>query len=135
MKIEREIMRGAGPVAVLKLLNRREMYGYELIETLAERTEGALAMGQSTLYPMLYNLEAQGFIEGYWKEAGNKGDGGSGGARDRKYYRLTDKGKKRLADESAQWEAVIRAMKALGVASLAQACRVCFLNAAPGASA
>ena len=132
MKIEREIMRGAGPVAVLKLLNRREMYGYELIETLAERTEGALAMGQSTLYPMLYNLEAQGFIEGTWKQAGAKG---AASARDRKYYRLTDKGKKRLADESAQWEAVIRAMKALGVASLAHACRVCFLNAAPGASA
>lgn len=116
MKIERELMRGAGPVAVLKLLNRREMYGYELVETLAERTEGALAMGQSTLYPMLYNLEAQGFIEGYWKEAGTKGADGS---RDRKYYRLTDKGKTRLAEDSKQWEAVIRAMKALGVASLA----------------
>ena len=119
MKIERELMRGAGPVAVLKLLNRREMYGYELVETLAERTQGALAMGQSTLYPMLYNLEAQGFIEGCWKEAGAKGDGGNGGSRDRKYYRLTEKGKKRLADDSKQWETVIRAMKALGVASLA----------------
>ena len=119
MKIERELMRGAGPVAVLKLLNRREMYGYELVETLAERTEGALAMGQSTLYPMLYNLEAQGFIEGYWKEAGSKGASGKEGARDRKYYRLTDKGKKRLVDDSKQWEAVIRAMKSLGIASLA----------------
>lgn len=116
MKIERELMRGAGPVAVLKLLNRREMYGYELVETLAERTEGALVMGQSTLYPMLYNLEAQGFIESYWKEAGAKGAEGS---RDRKYYRLTEKGKKRLADDIKQWEAVIRAMKALGVASIA----------------
>jgi len=119
MKIERELMRGAGPVAVLKLLNRREMYGYELVETLAERTQGALEMGQSTLYPMLYNLEAQGFIEGYWKEAGPKGAGGSGGSRDRKYYRLTDKGKKRLAEDSKQWEAVTKAMQAIGVISLA----------------
>lgn len=124
MKIERELMRGAGPVAVLKLLNRRDMYGYELVEAITHRTEGALAMGQSTLYPMLYNLEAQGFIEGYWQEAGdarpaNKPAAGreKSASRDRKYYRLTDKGKKRLADDSKQWEAVIRAMKALGVAT------------------
>lgn len=132
MKIERELMRGAGPVAVLKLLNRRDMYGYELVEAITQRTEGALAMGQSTLYPMLYNLEAQGFIEGYWQEATDadaaknadraaaKRDAKSKPAsRDRKYYRLTDKGKKRLVDDSKQWEAVIRAMKALGVATLA----------------
>lgn len=123
MKIERELMRGAGPVAVLKLLNRRDMYGYELVEAITQRTEGALAMGQSTLYPMLYNLEAQGFIEGYWQEAADarpaaKPTGRDKPAsRDRKYYRLTDKGKKRLADDTKQWEAVIRAMKALGVAT------------------
>lgn len=126
MKIERELMRGAGPVAVLKLLNRRDMYGYELVEAITQRTEGALAMGQSTLYPMLYNLEAQGFIEGYWQEAADarpttKPAAGRDkpASRDRKYYRLTDKGKKRLADDTKQWEAVIRAMKALGVATLA----------------
>ena len=49
MRIERELMRGAGPVAILKLLSHREMYGYELVETLASRTEGVLAMGQSTV--------------------------------------------------------------------------------------
>ena len=129
MKIERELMRGAGPVAVLKLLNRRDMYGYELVEAISERTEGALSMGQSTLYPMLYNLEAQGFIEGYWQEAADaqtpskqsrqSSARDKPASRDRKYYRLTDKGKKRLADDSKQWEAVIRAMKALGVATLA----------------
>ena len=139
MKIERELMRGAGPVAVLKLLNRRDMYGYELVEAITQRTEGALSMGQSTLYPMLYNLEAQGFIEGYWQEAADAADPtpakasdrptakrdaqpnskSKSASRDRKYYRLTDKGKKRLADDTKQWEAVIRAMKALGVATLA----------------
>ena len=60
MKIERELMRGAGPTAVLKILSARTMYGYELVEELAKRTDGVLAMGQSTLYPMLYNLEAKG---------------------------------------------------------------------------
>ncbi len=107
MRIERELMRGAGPVAVLKLLQRGEMYGYELVEALASRSAGVLAMGQSTLYPMLYNLEAKGLIEGVWREA----DSG----RDRKYYRLTDRGRTRLAEDTRQWRALAIAMAGLGV--------------------
>lgn len=107
MRIERELMRGAGPAAVLKLLERGEMYGYELVEALSRRTEGVLDMGQSTLYPLLYNLEAKGLIRSRWRE------GESG--RERKYYSLTGAGKKRLAHEVEQWEAVSRAMVSLGV--------------------
>ncbi len=107
MRIERELMRGAGPVAVLKLLERREMYGYELVETLAAKSNGVLDMGQSTLYPMLYNLEAQGFVKAQWREAES--------GRQRKYYALTGKGKKRLAAETKQWRAVAGAMSALGI--------------------
>lgn len=107
MRIERELMRGAGPVAVLKLLQRGEMYGYELVEALSKRSDGVLAMGQSTLYPLLYNLEAKGLIEGVWREA----DSG----RDRKYYRLTERGRKRLAEDIKQWQALAAAMTGLGV--------------------
>lgn len=119
MRIERELMRGAGPVAVLKLLQRAEMYGYELVEALSTRSEGVLAMGQSTLYPLLYNLEAKGLIEGVWREA----DSG----RDRKYYRLTDRGRKRLNEDIKQWRALAAAMTGLGVLDPA--------NLAHGASA
>ena len=62
MKIERELMRGAGPVAVLRLLEPGEKYGYELVQALERQTGGVLAMGQSTLYPLLYNLEAKGLV-------------------------------------------------------------------------
>lgn len=109
MKLETELMRGAGPTAVLKLLQRRPMYGYELVQALAERTEGVLAMGQSTLYPMLYNLEAKGLIEAEWREANDEG------GRDRKYYTLTTKGKKRLAEDTRQWSALVSAMASLGI--------------------
>ncbi len=107
MRIEKELLRGAGPLAVLKLLERREMYGYELVETLARRSEGALAMGQSTLYPLLYNLEAKGLIKGRWRAASS--------ARRRKYYHLTKKGKARLAESTDQWQTLTRAMQALGL--------------------
>lgn len=113
MKLERELMRGAGPTAVLKLLSSREMYGYELVEALARRSEGVLEMGQSTLYPMLYNLEAKGLIEARWRTA----DSG----RDRKYYRLTGKGSKKLKADTEQWNRLASAMQALGVVTPAVA--------------
>lgn len=107
MRVERELMRGAGPLAVLKLLEKGEQYGYELVEALSEHSEGVLAMGQSTLYPMLYNLEAKGLIRATWREA----DSG----RKRKYYTLTDRGHKKLASDTKQWEALTAAMVSLGI--------------------
>jgi PadR family transcriptional regulator PadR len=107
MRIERELMRGAGPLAVLKLLEQGEMYGYELVRRLAERSDGVLAMGQSTLYPLLYNLQSKGMITARWDEERS--------ARPRKYYRLTTKGRRRLERETEQWEAVVGAMEAMGI--------------------
>jgi PadR family transcriptional regulator PadR len=101
------MMRGAGPLAVLKLLERGEMYGYELVQALAEQSDGVLEMGQSTLYPMLYNLESKGLITSRW--------GRSDSGRRRRYYALSDKGRRRLAEDSRQWQAITRAMIALGV--------------------
>ncbi len=107
-RIERELMRGAGPAAVLSLLDHRgEMYGYELVEALSAGSAGALDMGQATLYPMLYNLEAKGLLRATWREAES--------GRRRKYYALTSRGRKRLAAHRRQWRAVTRAMSSLGV--------------------
>lgn len=100
-------MRGAGPVAVLKLLERKEMYGYELTEALAKDSAGVLDMGQSTLYPLLYNLEAKGLIESDRRTADN--------GRERKYYRLTPKGRTRLAKDMDAWKRLVSAMAAIGV--------------------
>lgn len=107
MKIERELMRGAGPIAVMSLLSAGEMYGYELVKALAMRTDGVLDLGQSTLYPMLYNLEAKGLVTSRLDT--------KAGSRPRKYYRLTGKGKKRLAGDTKQWNALSQALGQLGV--------------------
>lgn len=109
MRIERELMRGAGPLAVLQLLEQREMYGYELVESLSEQTEGVLAMGQSTLYPLLYNLEAKGLVKSRWSQAES--------GRKRKYYRLTAKGEAWLSARREQWRQLVGAMEGLGVVS------------------
>ena len=107
MRIERELMRGAGPVAVMQLLEDGEKYGYELVKRLEKQSKGVLSMGQSTLYPMLYNLEAKGLVASRVEKADN--------GRARKYYRLTGKGKRQLVRDRAQWEAMSSAMGQLGV--------------------
>ena len=108
MRIERELMRGAGPAAVLRLLEGGERYGYELVTLLEQRSNGVLSMGQGTLYPLLYNLEAKGLVAARTDVADDTG-------RPRKYYRLTDKGKKQLVKDRAQWEALSAAMASVGV--------------------
>lgn len=80
-------------------------------DALDRATGGVLAVGQSTLYPLLYNLESKGLIEGFWRQADETG-------KERKYYRLTPRGRKRLAEHARQWERLTQALSALGVLSL-----------------
>jgi len=106
MKLERELLRGAGPAAVMSLLSRGEMYGYELIQALDQKSSGVLAMGQSTLYPMLYHLEAKRLVASREKVVAG---------RTRRYYHLTGKGKKKLAKDSQQLTALHDALIQMGL--------------------
>ena len=108
MRVEKDLLRGAGPAAVLSLLESGEKYGYELVTLLDRRSDGILAMGQSTLYPLLYNLEAKGFVDAREEVAPDTN-------RPRKYYRLTDKGKKELVRERQQFENLSLALGKLGL--------------------
>lgn len=111
VRIERELTRGAGPLAVLHLLARRPMYGYELAQALKRESEGVLALGHSTLYPMLYNLEAKGLVEARERAAES--------GRVRRYYHLTRMGERALASRRAQWRELSRGMRALGLSESA----------------
>lgn len=106
-RIHRELLRGAGPVTVLRLLKGGPMYGYELAEAMDRRTDGVLAMGHSTLYPLLYSLEAKGLVVAEWQEA----DSG----RRRKYYGLTARGEATLAAKADEWRRLIGALTSVGL--------------------
>ncbi|MEO0586487.1 MAG: PadR family transcriptional regulator [Planctomycetota bacterium] len=106
MKLERELLRGAGPAAVLAQLAVGEAYGYELVQALDRKTGGVLAMGQSTLYPMLYHLEAKKLIASREKVVNG---------RTRRYYRLTPKGKRKLDADREQLSALHEALGAMGL--------------------
>jgi PadR family transcriptional regulator len=107
MKPERDLIRGAGPTAVLQLLAVREMYGYELAQSLSRRTDGVLALGQSTLYPLLYNLESKDLVASRWVDAAS--------GRRRRYYQITARGRAALASQRAQWQELFQAMVGLGL--------------------
>ena len=106
MKLERELMRGAAPTAVMQVLSAGEKYGYELVEALSQKSNGVLGIGQSTLYPLLYNLEAKGLVTSRVDETG---------ARPRRFYRLTQLGRRKLADDTKQWQALWEAFRSLGL--------------------
>ncbi len=107
MTLEREWMRGAAPLAVLTLLEGREMYGYELVEALEKDTGGILAMGQSTVYPLLYNLEARGHVTPVSRTAPT--------GRRRKYYQITPVGRTWLEGQRHQWGQLVHGLGRLGI--------------------
>jgi PadR family transcriptional regulator PadR len=107
MGLDREWMRGAAPLAVLTLLADGEMYGYELVEALEQRSGRLLELGQSTVYPLLYNLEARGLVEPTRREAPS--------GRERKYYRITRSGRAWLEAQQGQWSTLVEALRRIGV--------------------
>jgi len=102
MKFERELLKGVAPLAVLGVLSNGAMYGYELSKAVEERSGKILNLGYGTLYPLLYNLEAKGFVIAEWQEAEN--------GRKRRYYSITGKGRKHLERQKAQLDELQKAI-------------------------
>ncbi len=95
MTLDRSLTAGSTTTLVLKLLEARDMYGYEMIEALAERSEGAFALKAGTLYPLLHGLEREGLVSAYERRAD--------GDRVRRYYHLTADGARLLAEKEREW--------------------------------
>ena len=91
----REATPGGLDLLVLHLLSEREMYGYEIVTELASRSNAVFQMKEGTLYPLLHALEKAGEVQSYDKTAPT--------GRERRYYRLTEKGAGRLEEKVSQW--------------------------------
>jgi PadR family transcriptional regulator PadR len=94
MKFESQLLKGIAPVVVLEILSGGPMYGYELGQTIEQRSGEILTLGKGTLYPLLYNLEAKKLIKGKWQD--------SQSGRKRRYYSITGRGEGELARQKAQ---------------------------------
>lgn len=94
MSVNKELLKGSTGTMILTLLEKRDQYGYELIKELERCSDGTFSLKEGTLYPILHAMEAEQWVEAYWREAEG---------RKRKYYRLTDSGKKHLQDKLQEW--------------------------------
>lgn len=94
MKINKELMKGSTVILILTLLDRKDMYGYEMTKEMEKHSDGVFTLKEGTLYPILHTLESENYVESYWDEK----DG-----RKRKYYRITKRGKAELKVKRQEW--------------------------------
>jgi len=86
---------------LLSLLSEKDMYGYEMIETLGMRSNHVFDLKAGTLYPLLHSLEDKKYLESYEDTES---------AKPRKYYRITKKGTKYLKVICEEWQEYARAV-------------------------
>jgi PadR family transcriptional regulator, regulatory protein PadR len=96
-KTNPSFLNGVPELLVLKLLSRREMYGYEIVKAIQSQTEEIFSFGEGCIYPYLHYLESEKLVASHRTEV----DG-----RSRNYYQLTARGRKRLEALSAEWSRV-----------------------------
>jgi len=99
------MLKGNTQTLILSLLNQKSMYGYEIIKKLEISSNGLFNLKEGTLYPILHNLEKSKYIESYWEETEAK--------RKRKYYEITEQGKKELERRKYEWNVFQKTMNDL----------------------
>lgn len=95
MAVERTLISGSLTMLVLKLLSEKDMYGYEMIDTLRVRSQNVFELKAGTLYPLLHGLEEKGFLDVYEQEFAGKV---------RKYYSITKQGRGHLEKKKEEWK-------------------------------
>lgn len=98
---ELSFLNGVPELLVLRLLARREMYGYEVVRAIREATGGGLEFGEGCIYPILHAME-----KNKWVSSRRKVHDG----RERIYYRLTERGQGRLKESASRWAEISRAI-------------------------
>jgi len=101
--MSRELKKGSAELLVLSLLERRARHGYELGKLIEQRSSGRLVFHIDSLYPLLYRLEARGWIRGAWVE--------KLGERRRRCYGLTPEGRRVLVQQRQTWDTFVDAVR------------------------
>ena len=96
-KTNPSFLNGVPELLVLRLLARREMYGYQIVEEIRTQTGEALSFGEGCIYPYLHYLEAEKQVSSRRREVEG---------RNRNYYKLTARGRKRLEALTSEWKRV-----------------------------
>jgi PadR family transcriptional regulator PadR len=100
-----ELLQGTLDMLILRVLNRGEMHGWGIADRIEQLSKSVLSVGEGSLYPALYRLQDQGWIESEWGVSDNN--------RKAKYYRLTKAGRKQLEVEKETWDRLTDAISAI----------------------
>lgn len=90
-----QFKKGVLELCVLALLDRKDYYGYELVETISE----FINISEGTIYPLLRKFRTEGYVTTYLEESQE--------GPPRKYYKLTKKGQDTFVDLDIEWESFI----------------------------
>src|SRR5690606_16710221 len=96
-----------GELVVLAVLTDGPLYGYAITKAVAARSGGDIRLSPGVLYPLLAKLEAQGFITSTWETVTSDRNEDPSSGRRRKWYRLSAKGRRRLAQRVASHRAYL----------------------------
>ncbi len=105
---DQEWKKGSAELLVLSLLEDQSRHGYDISKLIEIRSGGALRFHVTSVYPLLYRLEARGWINGRWVEKPEQ--------RRRRYYSLTPEGRRVLRAQRKSWKAFVAAIaRVMGV--------------------
>lgn len=93
--MDTQFKKGVMDLCVLKLLEKKDYYGYELVQKISE----SIQVSEGTLYPILRRLSKEGLLETYFQESKE--------GPQRKYYGLTRKGKQKSSKLNKEWKSFI----------------------------
>jgi len=88
-----QLRKGSLDLVILASLWKKPLYGLEILRSLEDGSE--LSVAEGTLYPILNRLRVEGLLESEWVDSGT--------GHPRKYYKLTDAGKRRVKEMSRAW--------------------------------
>ena len=101
MALNKNLISGSTTLLILRLLEKKDLYGYEMIELLRQRSKNVFELKAGTLYPLLHSLEVKGFLTSYESEANGKM---------RKYYQITKSGRRFLREQKEEWQTYAQAV-------------------------
>lgn len=91
-----DLLQGTLDMLILRVLARGEMHGWGVVDRLGQLSKNSLKLGEGSVYPSLYRMEAKGWIKATWAQTDNN--------RQAKYYSLTKAGEKQLEAERQNWQ-------------------------------
>jgi PadR family transcriptional regulator PadR len=99
-----DVSRGHLDLLLLGAVARAPLHGYAIVDAIREASEGAFDLGEGTVYPALYRLEAAGLLAS---------DSSVVNGRKRRTYRLTARGRRELAAQKREWQSFVQAVEAV----------------------